>query len=299
MIEEFLRYIQFEKRFSPHTQQAYAADLEQFRAYIQHTYPDVAFPDLTHFHIRAWMVFLVQEGIAANSIRRKVSTLKSFVRFLRREGLIAHNPMTAITTPKVPKRLPVVVPAKKMNELLNTHGLDESFEAIRDRVAVELLYQTGLRRAELIALTDAQVDLNSFTIRVLGKGNKERLIPISRSLVPLLIRYRDMRAGSFPDKQAASFMVTDKGQEMYPGYVYKLVQRFLASVPGMKKRSPHVLRHSFATHLLEAGADINAIKDLLGHTNLAATQIYTQHNLEKLRQVYGQAHPKGGRNLTD
>jgi integrase/recombinase XerC len=294
-IVRFLDYIRFEKRFSPHTLEAYENDLGQFAAFLTQVYGEVPLEALTHFHVRSWMSALVQEGLRASSIRRKLSALKSFFKYMRREGLLAHSPMTAVRLPKTGKRLPVAVPEKALNQLIDAAGLAGGFPAVRDQLALELLYQTGVRRAELLQLETAHIDLVSARMRVLGKGKKERILPLGEQLLGRITTYLELRTQTFPELPLEKLLLTDKGKPMSAGYLYCLVRTHLSGVPALEKRSPHVLRHSFATHLLDAGADLNAIKALLGHANLAATQVYTQHNLERLRTVYDQAHPKAKR----
>ncbi len=294
-IVRFLDYIRFEKRFSPHTLEAYENDLGQFAAFLTQTYGEVLLEDLTHFHIRSWMSALVQEGLRASSIRRKLSALKSFFKYMRREGLLSHSPMIAVRLPKTGKRLPVTVPEKALNQVVDAAGLAGDFPAVRDQLALELLYQTGVRRAELLQIETAHIDLAYARMRVLGKGKKERILPLGEQLLGRIAAYLELRAQTFPDLSPDQLLLTDKGKPMSAGYLYHLVRKHLASVPALEKRSPHVLRHSFATHLLDAGADLNAIKALLGHANLAATQVYTHHNLERLRAIYDQAHPKAKR----
>ncbi|MBP9075323.1 MAG: tyrosine-type recombinase/integrase [Haliscomenobacter sp.] len=291
-IDRFLQYLHYEKRFSPHTAAAYRNDLEQFRQFLQTTYGVLEMQELSPFHVRSWVVELVREGLTPNSIRRKVSALKSYFRFLRRQGQVQHNPLQALHTPKTGKRLPSVVPEKEMLSLLAQTRQGSDFSSLRDSLALELLYGTGMRRAELIQLSPSSADLDQLQLRVLGKGNKERLIPISASLGQLIARYVRVRAQAFPDAGDGALLLTDKGQPMYPKFLYHLVRRYLTSIPAAEQRSPHVLRHSFATHLADHGADLNAIKTLLGHANLAATQIYTHHTMERLRAIYQQAHPK-------
>ncbi len=294
-VEEFLKYIQYEKRFSPHTLSAYTVDLAQFTEYLSAMYGAVSPAEVTHFHIRSWMAVLVQDGLSATSVRRKISALKSYFRFLRKKGLINHNPLAAISTPKTGKKLPVVAPKRELNAQLDQAGsVAVTFSEMRDQVALELLYQTGMRRSELVQLKCTQLDLERLLIRVIGKAAKERLIPISHALADKIAAYTALRSQTFGAESSDILLLTDKGLPMYPKYLYALVRRFLSRIPGLEKRSPHILRHSFATHLIEAGADLNAIKALLGHANLAATQIYTHHNLEHLRAVYQQAHPKAG-----
>lgn len=294
-VEEFLKYIQYEKRFSPHTLAAYTVDLAQFTEYLSTIYGAVPPSEVTHFHIRSWMAVLVQDGLSARSVRRKISALKSYFRFLRKKGLVNHNPLGAISTPKTGKQLPVVAPKLELNAQLDRAGsMAVSFSEMRDQVALELLYQTGMRRSELVQLKCAQLDLDQLLIRVIGKSAKERLVPISHVLADKIAAYLSVRAQTFGAGCSDILLLTDRGLPIYPKYLYQLVRRFLSGIPGLEKRSPHILRHSFATHLIEAGADLNAIKALLGHANLAATQIYTHHNLEHLRAVYQQAHPKAG-----
>ncbi len=291
-IDRFLQYLHFEKRFSPHTVAAYRIDLEQFHAFLNKAYDGVDMKDLGPFHVRSWVVELVQEGLTPQSIRRKVSALKSYFRFLRRQGLVQHNPLQALHTPKTGKHLPSVVPEKDMLLLMDQTLQGSDFSSLRDRLALALLYGTGMRRAELIQLPVSAVDLDQLQLRILGKGNKERIVPISAGLGHLIARYASVRNQEFPDAGDGALLLTGKGLPMYPKFLYNLVRRYLALIPAAERRSPHVLRHTFATHLADHGADLNAIKMLLGHANLAATQIYTHHTMERLRAIYQQAHPK-------
>lgn len=290
-VADFIAYLRYEKRYSTHTVQAYESDLEQFFLFLKDTYPDSDLLHLSHTPIRSWLALLREDGMQARSINRKISSLKSFFRFLQRKGLMDTTPMAKIISPKNAKRLPVFVNESNMETLLESVHFPEGFKGATDRLVMELLYQTGLRRAELIGLRCDQVDLSQRHIKVLGKGNKERIIPIGPELAELLSHYLDARR-QIQDADATRLLLRENGKPLYPKYVHQTVQHYLALTTTLDKKSPHVLRHTFATHLLNQGADLNAVKELLGHANLTATQIYTHNTIEKLKEIHKKAHPK-------
>lgn len=292
-IIDFLNYIEFERRYSVHTLNSYAKDLEQFSDFIRETYQVEKARDIDFVFIRSWIAFLMEEGNSPRTVNRKISTLKSYFRYLLKVGKIDDNPVLKITGPKVRKKLPVFIEEKSMNLLITAFEDPKSFEEARDRLVVELFYATGIRRAELIGLQLSDVNMDSRLIKVLGKRNKERLIPIHDSLFFLIDLYLSFKEKAIPlQSQEAYFFLTVKGKKMYPKLVYRIVNNYLSRVSTQKKKSPHVLRHTFATHMLNHGADLNAVKELLGHSNLAATQIYTHNTIEKLKNIYKLAHPK-------
>jgi len=290
-IEQFIQYLQFEKRFSPLTVTAYNKDLNQFLAFL--TLSESELLNVTHQQVRSWMVALMDEGNEAKTINRKISSLRSFYKFLQRNELIKANPMTQVRAPKIPKRLPVVITEQKMDTLLDG-GFDfiDGFSGLRDRLIIELLYGTGIRLAELVGLKDNDVDVYEQQIRVLGKRNKQRIIPVHSFLAKLIEDYKIQKLSQNFDNKSKTLIVTDSGKDVYPKFVYRTVKTVLSTVSTHDKRSPHILRHSFATSLLNRGADLNAIKELLGHSSLAATQVYTHNSVEKLKAIYKQAHPK-------
>jgi integrase/recombinase XerC len=288
----FLQYIELEKRFSKHTLLAYSNDLAQFGAYLAETYEVTSPTEITHFHIRAWMIALIEEGVLHRTINRKLSCLKSYFKYLITRGHIEQNPMLKIVAPKMPKRLPQHVTESSMEKLLHQIDFDEDFSGVRNRLIIELLYATGMRQGELIGLKINDLDLPSQVVKVLGKGNKQRLIPIMPSVAILIKKYLEKRRNEFPSTEKIDLFLTDKGESLYPKLVYNIVKTNLSFVTTIEQRSPHVLRHTFATHLSENGADIKAIKELLGHASLAATQVYTHNSFERLRKVYDQAHPR-------
>jgi integrase/recombinase XerC len=290
--ERFLDYLRYEKRFSPHTLTAYESDLGQFVEFLQKTYELSDPAEIRHTHIRSWMVDLMGRGNVPRSINRKLSCLKSFFKFLRRQGDLTTNPMLKVIPPKTGKRLPVFVPEKSMSLLFEQVDFGEGHAGLRDRLVMEVLYCTGVRQSELIGLKSADVDFSTNNIKVYGKGGKERLIPIARHLAELAARYIELRQAFYPGNDVANLILNDKGKPLTSGFVYNMVKRYLSIVTTVEKRSPHVLRHSFATHLSNGGADLNAIKELLGHSSLASTQVYTHNSIEKLKKVYHQAHPK-------
>jgi integrase/recombinase XerC len=291
-ITVFLKYLELEKRFSAHTIKAYQSDLFQFFAYLEETYSLTSILEVRHFHIRAWVVELMQNKITPRSINRKLSTLKTYFKFLKRRKEIQENPMLKVIAPQVGKRLPVVVKEIELENLFEKINFGEGYAAVRDEMVMEMLYSTGMRRSELINLTPNDLDFFNNQVKVLGKGNKERLIPFARPLANRLKNYLDIRNDEFGLSATESLFLTEKGKEMYPKLVYNLVKKYLSQITTVEQRSPHVLRHSFATHLSNNGADLNAIKELLGHSSLAATQVYTHNSIEKLKKVYQQAHPK-------
>lgn len=290
-IAEFIQYLRFEKRFSPYTVNAYQKDLDQFLVFLYKS--DTDFVNVTYQHVRAWMVQLMDQGNEARTINRKISSLRSFYKFLIRNEWSGTNPMVHVNAPKLPKRLPVVIPEQKMDLLLDgSFAFTSDFSGLRNRLIIELLYGTGIRLSELVGLKDEDVDSYGQQIKVLGKRNKQRIIPVHASLIKLIAEYRIQKTNEQFDNKAASLIVTDKGMVVYPQFIYRVVKSVLSLVSTHDKKSPHILRHSFATALLNRGADLNAIKELLGHSSLAATQVYTHNSVEKLKSVYKQAHPK-------
>ncbi len=290
--ERFFQYLQHEKRFSPHTLTAYQRDLGQFAEFLESTYEITSPEEVRHTHVRSWMVDLLDRGNVTRSINRKLSCLKTYFKFLLKNGEITANPMAKVISPKTGKRLPVFVSEKSMSLLFEEVDFGEGFSGIRNRLVLEMLYCTGMRRSELTGLKIADIDFSNFQIKVLGKGGKERLIPVARHLADLIERYIAVRKLEFPQAGPSNLFLTDKGEPLNTGHVYNLVKKYLSAVTTVEQRSPHVLRHSFATHLSNRGADLNAIKELLGHSSLAATQVYTHNSIEKLKKVYQQAHPK-------
>jgi integrase/recombinase XerC len=235
---------------------------------------------------------MMESGISARSVNRKITTLKTFYKYMMREQHIKTNPMDKVTAPRLKKSLPSFVEEEKMNTLLDSHNFGSDLRGVRNKLIIELLYLTGMRLSELIGLEDRHMDLYAKTIRVTGKRNKERIIPLEPSAVESIRHYLDLREEAFPRAGTPHFFVTDKGRALYPKFVYKVVHNYLRLVTTMQRRSPHVLRHSFATHMLNRGADLNAIKEILGHANLSATQVYTHNTFEKLLTIYKQAHPR-------
>jgi integrase/recombinase XerC len=289
----FLQYLEYERRFSHHTILAYEKDVTQFCTFLEETYSLTSVSEVRHFHVRSWVVELLEQGRSARTIRRKLSTLKTYFRFLLKHGHVAENPMQKVIMPQVGKRLPVHVQEEEMAALFERAEFGEDFAGQRDRTLLEVLYATGMRRGELLGLRVQDVDFEQRVIRVFGKGKKERLVPFGVGLHRQLGAYLEVRRATFPGATAEHLFLTDKGAKLYPKFVYNTVKRYLSLVTTLEQRSPHVLRHSFATHLSNNGADLNAIKELLGHANLAATQIYTHNSIEKLKKIYEQAHPKG------
>ncbi len=289
-LKSFLQYIKFEKRFSAHTVIAYENDLTQFLNYQKSIYETDDPSGITHSMVRSWIVDLMEKEISPRSVNRKLTAVKSFYKFLLRQGKVKSNPMLKIQAPKTSKRLPVFVDESKMKLLFSGDNFGEGFEAIRDRLMLELFYATGMRLSELIGLQDSSIDVYECQVKVFGKRNKERIIPFTKKLKQLIDDYLTARGEII--KKAPAFFVTDKGKKLYPKFVYRVVTLRLGTVTTLDKKSPHILRHTFATHMLNNGADIDSVKELLGHANLSATQVYTHNTIEKLKQVYKQAHPR-------
>ncbi len=293
LIQEFLKYLESEKRYSSHTLKSYQNDFNQFQNFCNSQEIKLKPEDSNYKIIRAWLVELIGSGLTTRSINRKISSLKSFFAYLTANGIIENNPMLRILSPKMVKKLPSFVDANAINNLLDQWEMKDTFKSWRDFLIIEILYFTGIRLSELINLKVADVNLNDLSLKVLGKGNKERLVPFTNILKKDISRYFELRKleiGSY--EQFDYFLITRTGKKLYPVMVYRIVNSYLQIVTQVEKRSPHVLRHSFATHMLNNGADLNAIKELLGHSNLAATQIYTHNTFEKLKKVYKQAHPR-------
>ena len=292
MVDNFLRYIEHEKRFSKHTIISYATDLSQFSIFISDKYHQQSPLEADYNMIRSWMIHLIENKIEPRSVNRKIACLKSYYKFLLRQNAIVKNPTLRIKAPKVKKRLPVFIEEMNMSSLLNDYIFTDTFSDIRDKMILELLYGTGMRLSELIGIEDSDINLYDSTMRVTGKGNKERVIPIHEKLKETIEVYNKVKDSTFLNQKDSSFILTDKGLKAYPIFIQRIVKKYLTMVSTSEKKSPHVLRHSFATHLLNKGADLNAIKDLMGHANLAATQVYTHNSMEKLKNIFKQAHPK-------
>jgi len=289
--ESFLQYLLTEKRYSQHTVRSYKNDLEQFLRWL--SLPELTDKpeDITSADVRAWMVSLLELGYSSVSVHRKISALRSFFRYMRKHGMSTTDPMARVTLPKKAKTLPVFIDEGSLEKLLDIFHFGDNFPGIRDKTIVEMLYLTGMRRSELIGLRDEDVDLSSGVVRVMGKRSKERVIPLISSFVTSLRTYLDARSET-GFASGTRFFITDKGNKMYDKSVYNIVKRYLSMVTTVEKKSPHVLRHTFATHMLNHGADLNSIKELLGHASLSATQVYTHNTFEQLKKVYKQAHPR-------
>jgi integrase/recombinase XerC len=290
--ESFLQYLQIEKRYSMHTVRSYLNDLDQFYAFLlSEGLPDDPVAVTSH-EIRAWIVNMLDNGYSTVSVHRKISCLRVFYRYLRKECVIKGDPLEKVVLPKRKKVLPVFIEEAAIANLLDHNNFGDGFAGIRDRTIIELLYMTGMRRAELIGLRDNDLDLDEGSLKVTGKRNKQRIIPLTKPVVNCLKEYIKVRNESVVTLNNGWLFVTDKGNKLYDKYVYNTVNSYLAMVTTIEKKSPHILRHSFATHMLNRGADLNSIKELLGHANLSATQIYTHNTFEKLKKVYKQAHPR-------
>ena len=290
MIELFLKYLSFEKRYSSHTVTAYRKDLDQYISFLKAEFEIDNPADAKHTHIRGWIVELMDQGVSPKSVNRKIATLKSLYKYLLGREYLDSSPVAQIKPLKTEKELPSFVKEDEMITLLDQVEFTSDFQGCRDRLLLELFYATGIRLAELDGLKETDVNFYEKTIRVLGKRNKERIIPIGNSLIALVKEYINYKR--IEGMNSAFLLLTDTGDPLYPMFVYRKVKKYLGQITTLSKKSPHVLRHTFATHLLNKGADLNAVKDLLGHTSLAATQVYTHNSIEKLKAAFDQAHPK-------
>jgi len=293
VLTQFLNYLKFEKRYSEHTIAAYQEDLQQFFIYLheQFSIQDPVLKEMAPSFVRSWLASLKEAKNSARTINRKISSLKSFFKYHLRTGALEQSPMTTIVSPKIPRRLPVYVEQKDTHTLFEHVEFPDTWNGRTDRLILSILYNTGMRRSELINLKESQVNASANNIKVLGKGNKERLIPVSTALISDIKEYIAAKH-TLDAPNRVYLLINDKGKQLNPQYVYTAVKTYLSLVTTLDKKSPHVLRHTFATHLTNNGADLNAIKELLGHSSLAATQIYTHNTIEKLKDIYKKAHPK-------
>jgi len=290
-IQSFLDYIAYERRYSRHTITSYQNDLEQCGLYLKSEYQKEEIELASHLEIRSWIVQMMGQGTTPRSINRKLSTLKSFFKFLMRKGVVKKSPLGKVLAPKTSKRLPVFVEKAGIERLLTDTEFPEGFEGARDKMILDLFYNTGMRRSELNNLKETDIDSYNSQIKVLGKGNKERIIPIQPQMRSALQEYIVLKNQSTAH-QSIYLFVNQEGKLLSPSNIYQTVKKYLGMVTTIDKKSPHVLRHTFATHLMNNGADINAVKELLGHASLAATQVYTHNTIDKLKNIYKQAHPK-------
>ncbi len=292
-IEGFAAHLKFEKRYSPHTLRSYQDDLAAFRDFIISYYGEVHLSDLQSAVVRSWLAALKGEGLGARSINRKISSLRSFFKYAMIAGLLTRSPMVNISTPKVPRRLPSYVEEAGMETLFTEVKFPEDWQGYTDRLLLKMLYQLGLRLSELAGCRESQVDFSNGSIKVLGKGNKERIIPVQTGLLGEIREYAERKRNQLDECDLEVLLVTASGRKLYPKYIYRVTNKYLQLITTISKKSPHVLRHSFATHLSNNGAEMNAVKELLGHASLSSTQIYTHNTIEKLKNVHKTAHPKG------
>ena len=291
LIDSFLDYLRYERNYSNYTIGAYSKDLRQFEDYVKKYKEGIFDPvDVDTDLVRNWVVVLMDEKLSPVSVNRKLSSLKSFFKFLMKQGSISVNPLRLITGPKTKKPLPYFIKDKEMEFLLDGDGFGEDFEGVRNRLMLEMLYDTGIRRSELIGMQDSDVDCESMQIRVTGKRNKQRLIPFAEGLKNLIQAYTEVRNREV-GSESGWFFVRKNGEQLSAGIVYTIVNDKLSEIPTLAKRSPHVLRHSFATSMLNNGAELNAVKEILGHSSLASTSVYTHTTFEELKKVY-HAHPR-------
>ncbi|MFZ4058513.1 MAG: tyrosine-type recombinase/integrase [Ferruginibacter sp.] len=291
-IQPFIDYLKYQKRYSTHTLIAYESDLIAFFDFLQMQYNVVDLTEISATYVRTWLASLKAADIESKSINRKISSLKSFFKHQIRNGTIAGSPMAVINTLKVKKRLPEYVEEKDTKTLFAHVEFSDDWEGKTGYLLLQILYFTGIRRAELIQLKERHIDASNSAIKVLGKGNKERVIPVDLPLMNSILTYMQSKKNELDSPNTDVLLVNKLGKPLNPRNVYSIVKRYLSEVTTIDKKSPHVLRHTFATHLMNNGADLNAVKELLGHSSLAATQIYTHNSIEKLKDVYKKAHPK-------
>ena len=290
LLNNFLNYIQFERRFSKHTVKSYKTDLKQFFAYVSESYEIVSILEVNHIIIRSWIVELKENKISNKTINRKISTLKTLYKFLLKKNIIEVNPMLKIIAPKQAKRLPTFFNNETINKILEGDFFTKDFSGYRDALILDLLYSTGIRLQELITIKESSIDNKQ--LKVLGKRNKERIIPITDRLNKIINQYITFKNNQNFENKVEFLLVTDKGLKLYDKFVYRRVNHYISLVTTEKKRSPHTLRHSFATNMLNNGAQLHSIKELLGHSSLAATQVYTHNSIKKLKDTYKKYHPK-------
>ena len=291
-IQTFLDYLKYEKRYSVHTLTSYQTDIIDFIDFLETKFGGVSLKEVTHTYVRSWLASIKDNGLASRSINRKISSLNSFFKYHLRTGTIEASPMVKVISPKAGKRLPVFVSeedTRKLVEAINRSADD--WKSLNTKMLITIFYATGMRLSELINLREKQVDFSKSQVKVLGKGNKERIIPVSKEVVKMIKSYQQLKEKDF-GKTDNTLLVTEKGKKMYPRYAWLLVNQVLGQASTLDKKSPHVLRHTFATHLMNNGANLNAVKELLGHSSLASTQVYTHNTIEKLKDVYRKAHPK-------
>lgn len=291
-IQPFLDYLKFEKRYSIHTLTSYQTDLFDFINFLETQFGAVSLKEVNHSFIRSWLAFLKNKGLRSKSINRKISSLKSFFKYHLKTGGIESTPMAQVISPKISKRLPVFVQETDTQKLLIAlNQSTEDWKSLNKKMLITIFYGTGMRLSELINLKEKQIDFSKSQFKVLGKGNKERIIPASKEMLEMIRDYQQMKKKNF-EKTDDFLLVTEKGKKLYPKYAYLLVNQVLEEASTLDKKSPHILRHTFATHLMNNGADLNAVKELLGHSSLASTQVYTHNTIEKLKDIYKKAHPK-------
>lgn len=291
-IDAFLTYLDKERNYSFHTRRAYGKDLREFASFCKQRHKVTSLQEVSYPLIRDWIVQLVERGITNRSINRKVASLKAYYKFLLRTDTIAVNPLAQHKSLKIPKRVEIPFSEAEMKDLLMPEFFDDSFEGRRDKLVIEMLYATGMRRAELINLKTTDVDLHSDMIKVLGKRNKERYIPLIPGLKSNIEAYVEERNVLTEIQDEERFFLTAKGKMLYETLVYRIIQNYFSRISNKVKKSPHILRHTFATHLLSKGADLNAVKELLGHSSLASTQVYTHNSIAELKKAHATAHPR-------
>jgi integrase/recombinase XerC len=295
LVDAFLEYLNLEKKYSAHTITAYKNDLQSFKKFLEMEYAQENLREVHYSQIRNWIVNLVDIKVSNRTVNRKVSALKSFFTFLQKTKQIDYNPLSKHKSLKIEKRLQVPFSFKEINTVINDidKEANDDFESLRNRLIVELFYSTGIRRAELINIKQRDVSFSDKTIKILGKRNKERFVPLLESVIQTLNRYLALKKEF--EIGLEELFITEKGNKIYETLVYRIINHYFGQVSSKEKRSPHILRHSFATHLLNEGADLNSVKDLLGHSSLASTQVYTQNSLDVLKKVYNKAHPRGSK----
>ncbi|MFO8021937.1 MAG: tyrosine-type recombinase/integrase [Perlabentimonas sp.] len=292
MLTKFQKYLRVERNYSVQTIRAYGDDLRQFFTFCKLNPNSLDPAEVTHRMVRSWLSHLIETGNTTRTVNRKLSSLRSFYKYLQKNGMVNKDPIARVVAPKTSKRLPSVLKTSEANLMIDKIKYPDGFLGLRDLLIIELFYFTGIRVSEMVNLKTSGVDFENQTIKVLGKGSKERIIPMHPELLPAIKEYKRQKQQAFPSNNCQYLIVTNKGEKTYSQFVYRIVKKYLSLVTVLEKKSPHVLRHSFATHLLDKGASIDAIKELLGHASLSATQVYTHASIQKLKSAYQQAHPR-------